>query len=383
MKLKYTFCILFSLLLLFSCGKSDQPYTIETKDGVKYIHNHAPLWYDEPKVALEFVQKIGELEGEDENYLFYEPFEVVRDSEGNIFVVDGGNRRVQKFNADGQYIFTIGREGQGPGEFSDAIVRNSYSINIDSESNIYVNDSGNTRIHVFSSDGKYLRGIRLGKLISFFRLQKSGKLVAQNFFEFSRRINKGEIPKLLEIYNAKGELLKGFGKIKEFKDETISMRGNDIFFDVDAEDNIYISFWRQNRIDKYSPDGILLLTIDRSLNYELSHKKRILTYPSPIDPAKTMEMPIIDFTSVSTKGLGIDYKGRLWVPTYRRQKKKDEDTKTATDLIVLEIYDGDGVLLCRLPNDFYFNRFRVFRDRVYFIDASYEMCVYEYKIVEK
>ena len=94
MKSKYYLFVFSSFLLLFFCGKSDKTYTIEIKDGVKHIHNHAPLWGDEPKVSLKFVQKIGEYDAKDENYQFYDPFEVARDSEGNIYVVDGGNRRV-------------------------------------------------------------------------------------------------------------------------------------------------------------------------------------------------------------------------------------------------------------------------------------------------
>lgn len=39
------------------------------------------------------------------------------DNDGYIYVCDGGNRRVQKYDRSGTYVTTIGREGQGPGEY--------------------------------------------------------------------------------------------------------------------------------------------------------------------------------------------------------------------------------------------------------------------------
>ncbi len=49
---------------------------VEFKDGIKNIHNEKPKWGDNPKVKLEFVRQIGELEGDDENYAFFNPIEV-------------------------------------------------------------------------------------------------------------------------------------------------------------------------------------------------------------------------------------------------------------------------------------------------------------------
>ena len=39
------------------------------------------------------------------------------DSEENIFVLDGGNCRIQKFDREGRFLQSFGRKGQGPGEF--------------------------------------------------------------------------------------------------------------------------------------------------------------------------------------------------------------------------------------------------------------------------
>ena len=52
-----------------------------------------------------------------EDVFFENPGTVSCDMEGNIYVVDSGAKSVKKFDAQGYFMKTIGREGQGPGEF--------------------------------------------------------------------------------------------------------------------------------------------------------------------------------------------------------------------------------------------------------------------------
>jgi len=86
------------LLLTFACGQKTEMYTEEIIDGVRHVNNYPPLWGDESRVGLEFVRKIGELEEENENYLMYRIIDVCLDKEGNLYVVDNGNRRIQVFD---------------------------------------------------------------------------------------------------------------------------------------------------------------------------------------------------------------------------------------------------------------------------------------------
>ncbi|WP_419164502.1 6-bladed beta-propeller [Candidatus Palauibacter sp.] len=60
--------------------------------------------------------EIGELEGEDP-YLFTRVFSVAADPLGRILVTDNGAHEVRVFDPDGQFLFRLGGEGDGPGEF--------------------------------------------------------------------------------------------------------------------------------------------------------------------------------------------------------------------------------------------------------------------------
>jgi DNA-binding beta-propeller fold protein YncE len=84
---------------------------------------------------------------------FRQPTDVAFDPAGDIFISDGYiNSRVAKADKDGNWIKSWGDRGDKPGEFNTP-----HSIAADAQGNIYVADRGNRRIQVFDSDGKFLR----------------------------------------------------------------------------------------------------------------------------------------------------------------------------------------------------------------------------------
>ena len=126
---------------------------IEYENGVKVIRNPREPLYGEIKLELEEDLSIGN--AEDENYLFYRVWHMAVDKQENIYVVDGGNTRIQVFDKEGQYLSTIGRRGQGPGEF-----RSPQDVFVDDQiGEVYVPDFRS--IKVFASNGNYLKTIPL------------------------------------------------------------------------------------------------------------------------------------------------------------------------------------------------------------------------------
>ncbi len=74
---------------------------------------------------------------------------------GDLFVSEYGRvERVQRFHADGAgFVRSFGSEGTEPGELNRA-----EGLGVDSEGNLYVADSCNHRVQVFAPDGRRLRG---------------------------------------------------------------------------------------------------------------------------------------------------------------------------------------------------------------------------------
>jgi DNA-binding beta-propeller fold protein YncE len=77
------------------------------------------------------------------------PADVFVDTQGNIWVADSRNNRVQKFDSSGHYVANLGRGGTSAGEFNEP-----WSVALDSEGYVYVADTWNHRIQRFSPDLK-------------------------------------------------------------------------------------------------------------------------------------------------------------------------------------------------------------------------------------
>ncbi|NIU02682.1 MAG: 6-bladed beta-propeller, partial [Aliifodinibius sp.] len=62
---------------------------------------------------------------------------MVINSKGDIFIADGQNLHIQVFDHQGEFIRTIGRKGQGPGEF---ITTDNIKLSLYKNQSLYVCD---------------------------------------------------------------------------------------------------------------------------------------------------------------------------------------------------------------------------------------------------
>jgi len=385
---------LFWVLLLISIFVAAQK--IEVVNGVRVIHNEkGGKWDSNPGIKLELVRTIGGLEAE-ENLSFNNPNDIVRDSAGNLYVLDTDNNRIQKLDSEGKFIKTIGRKGQGPGEFQAA-----HSMDIDSEDNLFVFDVRSRRIEVLSSDGKPLRTIKFRAFSSGrLRLLEQGLMVRGGFLDSGVLLGtQKKLPKLLEVFNQRGKVQFAFGEPTDYKDGNTSWHANHFVFDTDVENNICLSFQWQNRIEKYAPDGKLLWRADRPLNYgtDVIEKGSI----TRLRRSTGVSGPKMNVVSM---GIAVDGKGRIWVITLRRQLANEEralgassvttdagvvsrtmpaqPTVVKADAYKLEIFSPDGLLLGEIPLTHHAHGIRIFGDNLFILEY-YNTVFYQYEIVEK
>jgi NHL repeat len=390
----------FAFLVLAGFTFSGQK--IETVDGVRVVHNAGPgSWGKTAKVALEPVRTLGDIDTTDENLAFYMPSTIAVDGAGNLYVLDTGNHRVQKFGPDARYLASFGRQGQGPGEFYYPAW-----LAVDAEGFLYVTDPNNQRIQVLTPDGKdhkAIKGLEQGAGPVF--LGAHGELITgaprMRFMVNRDEERPAALPKLVKVLDANGQPVREFGEPRDFDGELLDTAGNEVLMTVDGAGQVYLAYTVQNKIEKYAADGKLLWRADRELPYsmEIKDKGEIKRDGSSM----TVRGPQLNRCA---SGIAVDGQGRIWVVTMTRQLKKEEQVGTAvtmtmggggertigykvqgegqelrtTDAYKLEVFGADGALLGSLPLDLFVDGVFIFGDRLFLMDKYRGVQFREYRI---
>jgi sugar lactone lactonase YvrE len=82
---------------------------------------------------------------------FNGPSGLALDKDGNIYVVDVLNSKVKKYSSDGAFVYSFGQAGDRAGQFSRA-----KAVALDDAGNIYVSDGLGAAVQVFSQTGAFL-----------------------------------------------------------------------------------------------------------------------------------------------------------------------------------------------------------------------------------
>ncbi len=242
------------ILLSFGCSKAERTEKpewrgkVEYENGVKVVKNPIEPVYGEIVFELEEDLSIGN--ESDENTMFFRPGGIATDSQGNIYVVDGGNHRIQKFRSDGQYLQTIGRKGQGPGEFESP-----YDVWLDPENKIYVSEG--RKIQIFNKDGEFIRSVKLLNFITEFGVTDEGNIMACAF----GRSEEGQTRELILIDS---EGIKSEAIVSFPSPMRLVRRGNSAF----------------GLTHDYSPDLIFCPIDERSGIYGHSSEYRLFVFKS-------------------------------------------------------------------------------------------------------
>ena len=153
------FFALAGLVATIACDTAPAPiHTIHTDSaGISIVTSAAPQWGpgegwtvdDEPFV------EIGAIDGAPE-YLFSEVVAAVRLSNGNIVVADRGASELRSYDAAGNFQWSAGRFGEGPGEFESL----DY-VGVMAGDSLVTHDATLLRAQVFGPHGELARTFRV------------------------------------------------------------------------------------------------------------------------------------------------------------------------------------------------------------------------------
>ncbi|HEX5762689.1 MAG TPA: S8 family serine peptidase [Solirubrobacterales bacterium] len=187
-------------------------------------------------------------------HLLDEPSDVAVDPEGDIWIADTGKHRILEFGTSSQHLggellSEIGEQGSEGGEF----VRPE-GIAVDAEGNVWVADTGNDRIQKLTSNGKYVfqvgeKGVEDGQFEapSGIVINPSGGLLVAD--TGNDRVQEWKYPPL--IPKVPPSPLSTFGKTGAANGEFKEPYGAA----TDSKGNVWIADYTNNRIQKFDSAG--------------------------------------------------------------------------------------------------------------------------------
>jgi hypothetical protein len=225
------------------------------------------------------------------------PYGVAADSSGRVYVVDTDNARIQIFNSNGAYLYTLGSSGNsgtGNDQFDQpegvAIGPNGYiyvadtnnqrvqifnssrvyqatlgvtgvsgddnghfnyprGVTVDSSGNIYVADGDNRRVQIFNSSRVYQRTLgttgESGDDFDHFDWPHDVAVDAQGRIFVADAWNNR-----VQVFNSSGAYLTTIGG--NWGAKAGELRGA-MGVDVDSAGNVYVADERNSRIQKFAP----------------------------------------------------------------------------------------------------------------------------------
>ena len=322
--------VIISLAVWISaCAQKDTPPAwkgkVTTEDGVRVVRNPAEPLYGELELDLEEDLQIGR--EDDENYIFGQIFDIKMDDEGAIYVCDIKTPIVQMYDRNGRYVRTIGKIGQGPGEYE----RPMRMALLSEPRRLYVQDM--MRLKAYGPEGEYITETLLKSFPHAFTVGGDGTIWAA----LSVSSDEGRSKELQRI-SPEGETLQVLGRFmyeiftkRESATTTVSVSTGfeyDLHLAKIDESTVVYGYSKDYALEVVGADGKPRLKIrndEPAREFTGEEQKELAKFGTP------GHKPFF-------YGLTTDDRGRMWVlrsnPLATRGEKREFD-----------IYSRDGYFL--------------------------------------
>lgn len=228
------------------------------------------------------------------------PLGVTSDDNGNVYVADSSNHRIVVFSVDGKVERIIGKEGTANGELNYPTAVAIF------EAKLYVTDSGNGRILIFSKDGDYIRQIN--------SLKKPEK-TKDDEIEFkpvsltidaneNLYVTDGKGQRIL-VFNKEGQLTKTFGTAGAGNGQFAYPNG--LALD-EKNKRIFVSDFANSRIQVFNWEGKYL---KQFRGQELFMNPRGLAYNEQNDQLFIADIFEHRITIINSEGKLINHFGQI------------------------------------------------------------------------
>jgi hypothetical protein len=337
---------------LTACGGKDQatpvpayPVKIEVVEGIKTVVN--PAFPKEGVVRYALLDDLtigGEAEGAAS--VLNRPLDLKVDAQGDMYVLDWGDVDIKVFSPEGRLVRTIGKKGQGPGEFDTPA-----QFVLTADGRIFLLSGRQHQIITLDGAGKYLSSFKVDGFCDRLGVDRHDRVYfSQMLFpetgggeEFTLIQNRMALIKTDASGKVKvrlGEYPNGTMLRKIQKDMVTSQSSREAYLTswlVSPDDRVYLGYNKDYRLDVYDADWQLLFRFGRE-------------FTAVRHPAYKPDGPHPEFyPAFSDWRKFFDDKGDLWLEQYVEESVKDK---------VYDVFSPDGIYLrqVRVPQTLFLVR---------------------------
>ena len=167
--------------------------------------------------------------------------------DGSVYITDLGNKRVQKFSSDGEYLTEWGQSGKHPGGFH---FPSGIAVSNDS---VFVADNYLNRIQKFTLDGEFIS-----------QWGQKGKTEGKFFFPNDVAVKNNIVyvvdtgNQRIQMFSTDGEFISSFGTSGLGAGQFITPIG----IEIDSENNVYVTDKGNQKIEKFTGNGEFLRSFE-------------------------------------------------------------------------------------------------------------------------
>jgi len=338
-----------AVLALAAAAPAQWKGSEEVRDGVTYVSNPAQPTQAPSAVQLEELWRIG---GYEDDEIFGVITSVLEGNDGNLYMLDAQLNEVKVYGPDGEYLRSIGRQGEGPGEF-----RGGSSSFLTPAGEIAVLQAFPPKIVLLTPEGDPAGEYPMPKMTGQgFQIMVGAQLCGDNVAMMqmhNRQLEDGtgfimrEVltlsPKnssdVIEVASAEAKL--DFNNIVMAETEFSGMR-NGRWAAIPDGRVVAAPDYLEYKIDVYGPDGKLQQVVTRDYpphkrtSDEKAFVETIFQRATASMPFPNKQFVISDIHNPIGQLLARE-DGSLWVATSRGRFDRSEDS-----IGVYDVYDSAG-----------------------------------------
>jgi len=328
------------------------------------------------------------------------------DSNNTFYICDMHNHCLKVFASTGEYLRTIGRRGQGPGD-----LMGPGKVTIAPDGDVVVFESGGFRLQRFNPEGKSKGIIKIPRAPGWIGI------TSKNEIAFYSWLTTFLSKKIISFMDETGKTIREIGYHDDHYNNYIDSEKLKIA--LDDSDRLYVANMWTPVIRRYTSDGELQIaaTFESPLSINAQIK---------LNPAETeIEITRTDEGSLSyakkdsqgnvlvdkrgkprpilVHGIGVDEKNRIYVVSPRRALTESENQATRVsgsiyglnrklvDFNITENIDVDSVLVFNENGEIYgeapikgmCDDIYIHKNKLFIIDAYINQRILEYEIIAK